>query len=191
MLLIIFALIGAIIYAAFFWPEADKVTERTIDWSQTRMSNLVIYGEKDVQIRLKAEEAKIKLPLLGPVLASSRMVIIEAQCQAGIDYRTNPPKVKYNKERTFVNITVEDVQLLNCRPLGNGVEYVDTGGIFPASTELSNKLFQEAMVDLEAKAANSDLLEKARESAAMELELEARRFGFEEVEIIFEAPPEQ
>lgn len=192
---VIILLVGLGAFGAAMYMErssaSTKVVERTFNLKEANMTDLSVYAEKDIQIRMKAEEAKLSVPLLGPVLKSSRIVLLEATCQAGIDYKSRPAKVEYASDKKGVKITIQDVQILNCRALPNGVEYIDSGGIIPASTELSNQLYAKAMDAVQAKAEDSDLIPKARQSAAMSIELAARQYGFQDVQIVFEAPPEQ
>jgi hypothetical protein len=152
-----------------------------VDLERARLVHKTAYAERRLTVYLTGTE-----PRLFGILEARRLAIVHGQCAAGIDYDKYPAAYESSGKR--IRVRIAEPQLLDCGV--TSIQLADAGGLVPASTDLSNRLFDEAYKEIRRRALEEGMLEAARQSAREKTELELRRMGFEEVAVDFVAAPE-
>jgi hypothetical protein len=152
----------------------------TIDWKAAKMVNKAIYAEKEYSARF--EEKRDYVVIAGKTLLQKTIIAVTSgSCSAGIDYEAKPPKA--DVAGTRVVIRLQEPAIVNCSV--GSLEYADGNWILPAPPDLYNTLAERAIKEVRTRAEQSDLVAKARDSAAIQTELYLRRLGFQQVLIEF------
>ncbi|HEX2988798.1 MAG TPA: DUF4230 domain-containing protein [Chloroflexota bacterium] len=155
-------------------------TPPSIDWKVAGMVHKTIYSEKEYSARF--EEKRDYVVIAAKALLQKTIVAVTSgSCSAGIDYEAKPPQAEVAGTR--VTVRLPEPAILDCST--RSLEYVDGNWILPAPTDLYNTLADRAINEISTRAEQSDLVAKARESAAIQTELYLRRLGFQQVSIEF------
>lgn len=160
-------------------PRVIVITEENV-----QVVHKTTYSEMEITVYLPG-----KMRTLGvggvTLLEKEVVAIASATCSAGIDYDQNRAGIE--PVGTSVSIRLPAPTIFPCGV--TSVTYLDGKGILPAPTELYNQLYEEAAAEIQKRAEKSDLLAKARGNAANQVELNARRLGFEQVSVVVAEPP--
>jgi hypothetical protein len=148
----------------------------SVNLNQTQLVKKYIYAEKDFAIRVPGKE-----PRFFGLLEAERLYLNTGRCSAGIDYgRQTFEVVERNERAIFIRIPAPEI--FPCAFLEAG-QLWDGSGFVVASTDLSNQLANTAFAELQAQAARTDLLDKAKSEALDQAELDMYRLGFEKVRV--------
>lgn len=175
------ALLVGTLLALWLWRPDPSAKTRVVqvDREAARLVHKSVYAQQTLTIHITGKEARV----FG-VIQAERLVIASGTCSAGVDHDQTPPDI-YEYQGTM-HVILAEPTILDCG-LGSVTSF-DGGGIIPASTDLSNRLHEEAVKELQQQAEQSDLVAKARENAIIQVELFLRRLGFQQVLITFKKP---